>query len=283
MSRATDDTLEKLLPHIPADSKNPFTTELRHPSTPVVLDAIDTGQEFRERPVSVLCPGCGDMLVRHRDGLPLRVARVEQRCEDCATTLQRWGVVAIGTAYEQAPSLARLRQTVTDYWDNHLWAGIVTGETSPRTEEYSRLYSEQAEAFGWDWTVSCPLCRQAVADLDIGRLDYHHWRRDPDRGVCLCRTCHNAIDGQQTDADLDWQAQQLGLRDKHDLQVTRLALREQAVADCGSLPTLVERIHKRYNLVQSPAHIYALLAQTLADEKVLEHAHDEYLLAGVGR
>lgn len=280
-SDPTDASLERLLPHIPTGGENPFAEGLRHPSTPVVLEAVDTGRQLRERPVSVLCPGCGAVLQRYRDGLPLRVARFEQHCEDCTTTLQRWGVVAIGTAYERAPSQETLRQTVTEYWDEHLWAGIVTGETSARTAEYSALYEQQADAFGWDWAVSCPLCRQAVADLDIDRLDYHHWQREPDQGVCLCRTCHDAIDGQRTDGDLDWQAQQRGLRDKHDLQVTRLALREQAVADCGSLPALVERIHGRYNLVQSPAHVYALLSQTLSEPAVLERVHDEHLLAGL--
>lgn len=281
MSQTNKDRLETLVPHIPTDGENPFTPELRHPATPVVLEAIDTGQEFRERPVSVLCPGCGNVLRRYRDGLPLRIARVAEQCETCATTLQRWAVVAIGTAYEQSSSPARLRQTVTDYWDDHLWAGIVTGETSPRTEEYSQLYNEQAKTFGWDWTVSCPLCRTAVSALEAQRLDYHHWWRDPDQGVCLCRTCHDAIDGQQSDTSLDWQAQELGLRDKHDLQLTRLALREQAVVDHGSLPALVKGIHDRYNLVQSPAVVFALLRQTLADEAVLEYTADEHLWAGL--
>lgn len=277
----SQDGLESLVPRIPDDNKNPFADDVRHPATPVVLEAIDTGRELRERPVSVLCPGCGNVLTRHRDGLPLRVARVEEHCETCATTLQRWAVVAIGTAYERAPSPAQLRDTVTDYWHSHLWAGITTGEDNPRTVEYSRLYSEQAETFEWDWTVSCPLCRTAVDDLDVERLDYHHWSRTPDQGVCLCRPCHNAIDGQQHDTDQDWQAQKLGLRDNHDLQLTRLAMREQAVVEHDSLRALVDTIHNRYNLVQSPAQVYALLRQTLADGKVLSHTHDEHLLDGV--
>jgi|APHM01.1.fsa_nt_gi hypothetical protein len=277
----SQDRLESLVPAIPADDENPFVEDVRHPATPVVLDAIDIGREFRERPVSVLCPGCGDVLARHRDGLPLRVARVEEHCTTCTTTLQRWTVVVIGTAYEQSPSPAGLQATVTSYWDEHLWAGITTGEGNPRTKEYSRLYTEQAAAFGWDWTVSCPLCRTAVVDLAVERLDYHHWSRTPDQGVCVCRTCHDAIDGQETDTDQDWQAQELGLRDNHDLQITRLALREQAVAGHDSLSTLVETLHERYNLVQSPGHVYALLSQTLSDQTVLGAVSDGYLLANV--
>jgi len=281
MSQTTQNRLETLIPHIPTNGENPFADNVRHPSTPVVLQAVDTGQQLRERPVSVLCPGCESVVMRYREGLPMRVAQFNEDCENCANTLQRWAAVAIGTAYEQSPSPATLKQTVTTYWSEHLWAGITTGESNPRTAEYSRLYAEQAEAFGWDWEVTCPLCRTAVADLDIDRLDYHHWSRTPDQGVCLCRPCHDAIDGQQTDTDLDWQAQELGLRNKHDLQITRLAIREQATADHDSLRSLVKCIHDRYNLVQSPATVYALLRQTLADKTVRAHVSDQHLLAGV--
>lgn len=177
--------------------------------------------------------------------------------------------------------LERFEELVTEYREEYLWAGIVTGEISPRTMEYSRLYNEQAAVFGWDWEVSCPLCRTALSELNAQRLDYHHWQREPDRGVCLCRTCHDAISGQQRDVDVDWEAQELGLRDKHDLQITRLAVREQAVRECRSLATLVERIQTRYNLVQPRVHLFALLSQTLSDGEILTHIHDEYLLAGL--
>lgn len=281
MSKTTRERLESLVPRIPAEEENPFAADVRHPSVAVVLEAVDTGQQLRERPVSVLCPGCGDVLIRYRAGLPLRVARFEKRCETCAMELKRWAVVAIGTAYEQAPSLASLKERVTQYWDENLWAGIVTGETSPRTKEYSRLYTDQAGAFGWNWEVSCPLCRTAISELDVRRLNYHHWQREPDQGICLCRTCHDAIDGQQTDTDLDWRAQELGLRDKHDLQITRLALREQVGTGHDSLRVLVETIQERYNLVQSPAHVYALLSQTLSDQSILNSVCDDHLLADI--
>jgi len=277
----TTTRLARLVPHIPADGKNPFADNLQHPATPVVLEAVDVGQRFRERPVSIRCPGCGTVLTRYRDGLPLRVARFEQDCATCATTLHRWAAVAVDTAYEVVHDPPALHDTVTDYWERHLWRGITTGDGNPRTREYSRRYDEQATAFNWDWQVSCPLCRQAVADLGVDRLDYHHWRHDPDQGVCLCRPCHDAIDGQQPDADLDWAAQELGLRDKHDLQITRLALREQAVVRHDSLHSLVECLHDRYNLVQPRGHVFALLSQTLTDETVFEVVDDDHLLAGL--
>lgn len=283
MSRTTQERLESLVPQIPADGANPFAENLRHPATPVPLEAVDTGERFSEQPVSTLCPGCSQVLTRYRDGLPLHLAQYEAECERCATSLQRWAVVAIGSAYEQAPAPSVLRETVTQYWEEHLWSGIVTGETSPRTAEYSRLYTQQADSFGWDWDVTCPLCRTAVPELDAQRLDYHHWCRAPDQGICLCRVCHDAINGQRTDDELDWRAQRLGFRDKYDLQLTRLALREQAVVGHESLRTLAESLHTRYNLIQTPAHIYALLSQTLADQTVLEGVSDEHLLAGLDR
>jgi hypothetical protein len=281
MSQSATYTLETLVPRITTTEENPFAENTHHPSTPAVLDAIDTGQRFRERSVSILCPGCAEVLTRFSHGLPARVARFEHDCEDCEATLQRWAVVAIGTSYEQAPTPPALRERVTEYWDENLWAGIVTGETSPRTREYSRLYTEQAETFGWDWEVTCPLCRTALSELESRRLEYHHWQREPDRGICLCRTCHDAISGKENDTDLDWTAQKLGLRDKHDLQITRLALREQAVADRDELVSLVEAIHQRYNLVQTRARVFSLLSQTLDSQAVLDQVDDSYLLAGL--
>jgi hypothetical protein len=81
------------------------------------------------------------------------------------------------------------------YWDRHLWEGITTGDDRPRTEEYTQKYTAQAETFGWDWEVRCPLCRETLTELGISRLDYHHWQRTPDQGICLCRECHEAILG----------------------------------------------------------------------------------------
>jgi hypothetical protein len=271
-------SLKALLPQIDADCENPFADGVRHPTSPVVLETVDTGQELRDRSVSILCPGCSGVVTRYSDGLPARIARFEKDCEDCETLLKRWSVLAVDTAYERAPDPAELRQSVTHYWEQNLWSGIVTGETSPRTREYSELYSAQADAFNWTWEVTCPLCRREHAAIE-GSLDYHHWTRDPDQGVCLCRPCHDALSGQQRDTDLDWAAQQLGLRNKHDLQITRLALRELAVTNCDSLPTLVKRLHSRYNLAQTRAQVIALLSQTLSDMEVLEQVNDEYLLA----
>jgi hypothetical protein len=71
------------------------------------------------------------------------------------------------------------------------------------------------------------------------------------------------------------------LVDKHDLQITRLALRAQAVEPSDSLQELVERLCSRYNLVQPRGEVYALLAQTLTDEGILDSVDDTHLLAGL--
>jgi hypothetical protein len=71
------------------------------------------------------------------------------------------------------------------------------------------------------------------------------------------------------------------LQDKHDLQLTRLALREQAIARHGAFETLVESLVTRYNLPQSPEVVSALLRQTLQAETIFECVVDEHLTAGI--
>jgi len=72
----------------------------------------------------------------------------------------------------------------------------MTGESYARTKEYTEEYMKQAKQFGWDWEVSCPLCRRSLPEFGIEMFDYHHWHRDPDQGICLCRACHKGISGE---------------------------------------------------------------------------------------
>lgn len=278
MTEQREITLADLVPP-EADDPNPFNDDA-HPAEPAVLEDVLEEDEMRDQPVAVLCPGCTSVLDEFPAGLPCRLGRVEHRCEDCETTLNRWASVVVNSAYQDLVVPAGCRETVTSYWETNLWTGIMTGETSPRTHEYSQQYSQQAEKFEWAWQLTCPLCHRDRSEYD-DELDYHHWRRDPDKGICLCRTCHNAISARQRDTDLDWVAQREGLRDKHDLQITRLALRDQAVESSESLQELVERLCDRYNLVQPRGEVYALLSQTLTDEVVLENVDDTHLLAGL--
>jgi hypothetical protein len=179
------------------------------------------------------------------------------------------------------PTAIQLRQVTTEYWDRRLWDGILTGENNPRTSEYSREFDRKATEFGWDWKVSCPLCRTTVSELDVSRLDYHHWRHDPDQGICLCRRCHEALSGGLCDEALDWKAQQMGLKNKYDLQIARLALREQAVSNYDTEMHLVETLRKRYNLIHSVQEVAAIVEQITTDQELREQINDKYLLRGI--
>jgi len=280
------DSVLHLLESLTVEPSNPFVEQGHRTLVgPVVLEAVEPADVLGRSPTSVLCPGCGDVVERYIEGLPRRLAHFERECEPCGVALQRWSSVAISIALEQAISGGHLQTVVTSYWDRHLWDGIVTGERCARTAEYTQAYTAAADAFGWEWDVRCPLCRQSLASLGISRLDYHHWQHDPDKGVCLCRTCHEAISGGMTDERLDWRAQELGLGDKHDVQLPRIALRELAAtpASVETLRELVALLRDRYNIPYCRAELYALLAQTMATESVLEEISDEYLLAGLER
>ena len=120
---------------------------------------------------------------------------------------------------------------------------------------------------------------QSRVKFCVDTIDYHHWNRDPDQGICLCRTCHKGISGGGHDEEQDWQAQQVGLKNKHDLQLTRLAIREQVVGNHETLVDLVDVIVRRYNPTLSRRELFALLSQTLTASTVLEVIRDEYLLS----
>jgi len=54
-----------------------------------VLEAIEQGDEFRDRPAQVLCPNCGGEVERYEDGLPSYLSRLKSRCSDYEVEL-RW-------------------------------------------------------------------------------------------------------------------------------------------------------------------------------------------------
>lgn len=270
--------IEELLPSI-GTRENPFGDESKCSAGPVVLEAGEETQRLTQSPVSVLCPGCSGVVTRYRNGLPSRVAYFDQDCHKCETGLRRWSSAAIVTALEASPTQDQLESLTTSYWDRRLWKGIMTGESHPRTNEYTQAYLDQAKQFGWDWEVTCPLCRRPVSKFSVDTIDYHHWSRDPDQGICLCRACHKGISGGGHDAEQDWRAQQVGLKNKHDLQLTRLAIREQVMSNHEALVDLVDVIVSRYNPTMSRPEVFALLSQTLTAPAVLDTVRDEYLLS----
>lgn len=247
-----------------------------------VLEAIEEGDELRDEPTVVLCPNCGERVAFYEAGLPAYVCHFESSCSSCSTeSLPRWSVVAVDASYGDVFTTDVLGEIVQRYWERHLWRGIETSEGCPRTREFSDLYDEFAERWDWDWRVHCPLCRRSRREIRAKKLDYHHWRRDPDDGILLCRQCHDAIGGGRADMNLDWSARELRLRGKHDLQVTRLAAREALVCEYGSLGQLAERLVERYNLVQSVDEVRCILGQTLSRQSILDEIIDDYLLAGL--
>lgn len=246
-----------------------------------VLEAIEDDSETWDGPVSVLCPSCSGVVQQYLGGLPIRVAKFAEECEDCDTDLRRWCVVATNTACELEPTAAQLREVTIKFWDRRLWDGILTGENNPRTDEYSKAFEQKATEFGWNWQVSCPLCRTAVSELNVSRLDYHHWRHDPDQGICLCRQCHEALSGGLCDEELDWKAQEIGLKNKYDLQIARLALREQAVVDYDSERQLVETLTERYNLIHSVQEVAAIVGQIATEGEFRDQLTDKFLLRGI--
>ncbi|WP_135855081.1 hypothetical protein [Halorussus salinus] len=83
--------------------------------------------------------------------------------------------------------------------------------------------------------------------------------------------------------DLDWQARELCLRGKHDLQIARLAAREALIGSSRSLTELATYVVDRYNLVQSVREVQCILEQTLLRPSLRKEIRDEYLLAGLDR
>lgn len=271
--------VEQLLP--PSDESAASTDD--DDQDAVVLEEAETLPQYHHGAVSVLCPGCGDVVTRFTsDGLPPRLVHFEQECEACGTQLHRWCSVAVPSAFEHRYAPEELEQIVTSYFDRRIWAGIVSSPGNhPQNWEFSEVYAETAAGFNWEWNISCPLCRRSLDVLPDTWLDYHHWRRDPDQGVCLCRRCHESLTGGESDSDQDWTAKQEGFKHKHDVQIARLALREQAVAQHQTSAGLVQTVVDRYNLPYDSEAVSAIVDQALASPAQRDLVLDETLLSDI--
>lgn len=257
----------------------PTRTPRRVP--PFVLEAIADGPQLREEPTVIVCPGCGTPIATYETGLPDSVVQFREECPDCDLEIRRWSALAITPAFATVAPCELFAEVTQAYWDRRLWAGATTSG-HPRNAEYTRAFTDRAKAYGWDWTVTCPLCRRSLDRLPGDRLDYHHWTREPDdQGVCLCRACHEAINAGQYDEALDWQARELGLGGKHDLQLARLAARETLIGTHAGLAGLARTLVERYNAPYEPAAVAAILEQALTDPTVREALTDDTLQKGV--
>jgi len=254
-----------------------------------VLFDVDGQSRLLDVPTAVCCPNCGDAVAIYECGLPEVVPYFDTGCEHCGVDLRSWCAVAVDAAYLQVVEPSTLTQMVQRFWDIWLWSGITNSKNEPRNDEYTSRFDAKATAFGWDWTVTCPLCGRSLTELEResaiagGDLDYHHWSHNPDQGICLCRECHDIIGFDTYDTDLEERAASWGFDSRHDLQIIRLALREAVVTGCPVGPWRAAEIVKRYNLPQSPVRVSELLQAVRTNTELQDAFIDMRLVAGISQ
>jgi hypothetical protein len=252
-----------------------------------VLAQTDAQSALQRVPTAVCCPKCGEAVTLYERGLPETVPYFETTCQQCDVDLRAWCAVAVDTAYLQVVKPSTLTAMVQRFWDTWLWSGITNSKGEPRNDEYRDRLTTKAATFGWGWEVSCPLCRRPLTKLGRvsaivnGNLDYHHWSHEPDRGICLCRECHDIIGFDTYDTKLEERAASWGFDSRHDLQIVRLALRDAAVTNRSAGPQYASELVDRYNLPQSAARIQELLRAINAEEQLRERFVDERLVDGI--
>ncbi len=253
-----------------------------------VLSQAEDYSALTETPVAVCCPNCGEAVTLYERGVPDVVPHFDVACEQCGVDLRAWCAVAVDAAYLQIVEPSTLTEMVQQYWNNWIWGGITNSKGEPRNDEYTNLLETKAAAFGWNWEITCPLCRRSLTDLGRtsaiadGNLDYHHWSHDPDRGVCLCRECHDIIGFDTYDTKLEERAESWGFDSRHDLQIIRLALRDAAATGRPVGPRCATELIERYNLPQSTERVEELLRAVSRQEDLQELFIDERLVAGLG-
>jgi len=184
----------------------------------------------------------------------------------------------------ESPKLTEMTQA---YWNKWLWSGITNYKGQPRNDEHAERLRQKASEFGWDWEVSCPLCRRDETELKEhvdnfrGSLDYHHWSTNPDQGITLCRECHDIIGFDSYDNQVEERASDWGFRSRNDLQVIRLTLREAIATDQPFRPEIADQIVTRYNLIQSTEEVRELLSTVLRDSDYLDRFVDKSLSDGL--
>ncbi|WP_256422119.1 hypothetical protein [Halobellus rarus] len=175
------------------------------------------------------------------------------------------------------------------YWNEWLWSGITNYKDQPRNDEFTERFSTKASEFGWDWELTCPLCRRGINYLKRNApgahdsLDYHHWSTNPDQGITLCRECHDVIGFDSYDNQVEERAHEWGFRTRNDLQIVRIGLREAIVTEESLRPEMAEQLVDRYNLIQSPGEVRTLLEVVLQDGELYNRFADDTLWKGIDR
>lgn len=252
-----------------------------------VLAATDDISTLESKPTVILCPNCGDVVATHKQGLPQVVPQFDTCCTTCQVELRRWCAVAVDAAYRASVEPPTLTAMTQAYWNEWLWAGITNYKGQPRNDEYTNRLSTKASEFGWDWELTCPLCRRGISQLKQeirevrDSLDYHHWSTNPDRGITLCRECHDIIGFDSYDNQVEERAHEWGFRSRNDLQIVRLALREAIATARPVQLEMTAGLVDRYNLVQSTAEVKELLRAVLLDSNLYDRFVDESLYQGL--
>ena len=252
-----------------------------------ILAVTDEIQTFEATPTVVLCPNCGDIVTTHEQGLPQVVPQLDTCCRTCQVELRRWCAVAVDAAYRKLVEPPTLTAMTQAYWNRWLWSGITNYKDQPRNDEYTDRLSTKASEFGWDWDLTCPLCRRGISQLNqeiqgvCESLDYHHWSTNPDQGITLCRECHDSIGFNSYDTQVEKRAHEWGFRSRNDLQVVRLALRETLAIDQPLQVEMATRLVDRYNLIQSAGEVEELLKTILRDSNLYNRFVDDSLFQGL--
>lgn len=224
--------------------------------------------------VGVLGSGLLGVVDTHKQGLPQVVPQFDTCCTTCQVELRRWCAVAVDAADRESVEPLTLTTMTQVYWNEWLWAGITNYKGQPRNDEYTDRLSTKASEFGWDWKLTCPLCRRGLSQLkqeirDVrDSPDYHHWSTNPDQGITLCRECHDIIGFDSYDNQVEERAHEWGFRSRNDLQIVRLALREASATDQPVQLAMAADLVDRYNLVQSTAEVKELLRAVLLDSNL---------------
>lgn len=252
-----------------------------------VLSRSEDHPPLQDVPVAVCCPNCGQAVTIFERGLTPVVPHFETACRQCEIDIRTWCAVAVDAAYLEVVEPATLTAMVQQFWDHWLWSGITNSKDEPRTDEYTDRFASKADAFGWDWDVTCPLCRRTRTELESdsaivgGNLDYHYWSHNPDRGICLCRECHDIIGFDTDDTELEEWAESWGFDSRHALQISRLLLRDALVTGRRLGPWDGAALVDRYNLPQSTARVTELIRALRTTDELQDQFIDDRLADGV--
>lgn len=252
-----------------------------------VLSDANSESRLQDVPTAVCCPNCGEAVTLLERGLPPTIPYFDTTCEQCGVDLRSWCAVAVDAAYLQVVDPSALTELVQWFWNDWLWGGITNSKGEPRNDEYTTRLATKATEFGWNWEVSCPLCRRPLTDLEHAsavagsKLDYHHWSHEPDRGICLCRECHDIIGFDTYDTELEEKAASWGFDSRHDLQIIRLALRDAAATGSPVGQWRADDLVTRYNLPQSTDRVRELLRAVTSHDRLRERFIDERLTSGL--